>query len=285
MHEPPNKTWTVKTSEPCERVPAQVRTSVQWHFDYNYQNAFRCNLCNVHVSSTSDSSQKQKERNTEHTNLPQSILVVVVKWRHHILGADQWLIIWLFLSTWQASVSCQEGKGSSRGTGQSDSVRFWTGEVFLRWVVIHLVLSVLISSRFTHHRRCGSNTMGSWKWNLVISSNIIQYGVLLGSSRINLPLARVTYGKYANEIPDVVSWILRVLTFGRWKLPKKVYFPSRPCGVRRVPLQQASFPAGYKICPVKERISDDFLHDRRFSTEIIYFMGPFKLNFITVSSF
>ena len=42
-------------------------------FDSNYQNAFRCNLCNVDLCHSSM---------TEYNSLPQSILVVVAKWRH-----------------------------------------------------------------------------------------------------------------------------------------------------------------------------------------------------------
>ena len=46
-------------------------------FDYNDQNAFRCtSLCRF-VSRMGDSSQQKK--NTEYNSLPQSILVIVVK--------------------------------------------------------------------------------------------------------------------------------------------------------------------------------------------------------------
>ena len=45
-------------------------------FVYNYQNAFRCNLCRF-LSRMSDSSQQKKYRILN--SLPQSILVLVVK--------------------------------------------------------------------------------------------------------------------------------------------------------------------------------------------------------------
>ena len=48
-------------------------------FDYNYHNAFRCNVCNADLCHV----RLYKRNNTEHISLPQSILVVVVKWRHH----------------------------------------------------------------------------------------------------------------------------------------------------------------------------------------------------------
>ena len=44
-------------------------------FDYNYQNAFRCNLCNADLCHARVILQKKK---TEYNNLPQSILVLVV---------------------------------------------------------------------------------------------------------------------------------------------------------------------------------------------------------------
>ena len=45
-------------------------------FDYNYQNAFRCNLCSVDGVTHERFFIKE---NTEYNSLPQSILVVVVK--------------------------------------------------------------------------------------------------------------------------------------------------------------------------------------------------------------
>ena len=46
-------------------------------FDYNYQNAFRWNLC------YDDLYFFRKEKNTEYNSVPQSNLVDVVKWRYH----------------------------------------------------------------------------------------------------------------------------------------------------------------------------------------------------------
>ena len=50
-------------------------------FEYNYQNAFRCNLCSADFCHARAILHKRKY--TEYNNLPQSILGVVVKWRHH----------------------------------------------------------------------------------------------------------------------------------------------------------------------------------------------------------
>ena len=50
-------------------------------FDYNYHNAFRCNLCST--DSCHAQAMFHKRKNTEYNSLPQSILVLVVKWRHH----------------------------------------------------------------------------------------------------------------------------------------------------------------------------------------------------------
>ena len=47
-------------------------------FDYDYQNAFRCNLCYSHLCHARVILHK-REKNTEHYSVPQSILVVVVK--------------------------------------------------------------------------------------------------------------------------------------------------------------------------------------------------------------
>ena len=47
-------------------------------FDYNYQNAFRYNLCCADLCHAGAILHKSK-KNTECNNLPQSILVVVVK--------------------------------------------------------------------------------------------------------------------------------------------------------------------------------------------------------------
>ena len=46
-------------------------------FDYNYQNAFRCNLCYADLCHAR--AILHKRNNTEYNSLPQSILVVVVK--------------------------------------------------------------------------------------------------------------------------------------------------------------------------------------------------------------
>ena len=50
-------------------------------YDYNYQNAFRCSVCNVDLCHAR--AILHKRNNTEYNSLPQSILVLVVKWRHH----------------------------------------------------------------------------------------------------------------------------------------------------------------------------------------------------------
>ena len=47
-------------------------------FDYNYQNAFRCNLCNADLCHARAILHKEK-KNNEYNSLPQSILVLVVK--------------------------------------------------------------------------------------------------------------------------------------------------------------------------------------------------------------
>ena len=47
----------------------------------DYQNAFRCNLCYVDLCHARAILHKRK--NTEYNSLPQSIMVVLVKWRHH----------------------------------------------------------------------------------------------------------------------------------------------------------------------------------------------------------
>ena len=46
-------------------------------FDYNYQNAFCCNLCYADLCHTAVISHKRKP--TEYNSLPLSILVVVLK--------------------------------------------------------------------------------------------------------------------------------------------------------------------------------------------------------------
>ena len=48
---------------------------------YNYQNAFCCKLCYADLCHAWALLHKRK--NTEYNSLPQSILVVVVEWRHH----------------------------------------------------------------------------------------------------------------------------------------------------------------------------------------------------------
>ena len=50
-------------------------------FDYNYQNAFHCNLC--YANLVIHEWFFTKEKDTEYNGLPQSILVAVVKWCHH----------------------------------------------------------------------------------------------------------------------------------------------------------------------------------------------------------
>ena len=57
---------------------------------------------------------------------------------------------------------------------------------------------------------------------------------------------------------------------------QETVFPSS----RRRKLQP-SWPSGVR----KERVLDYFRRERRFSTVIIFLMDPFKLNFITASSF
>ena len=52
-------------------------TNTMTSFDYNYQNTFRCNLCNVH--SCHARAIRHKRKNTGYNSLPQSILGVVVK--------------------------------------------------------------------------------------------------------------------------------------------------------------------------------------------------------------
>ena len=59
----------------------QVRIGTMTSFGYNYQNAFRCNLCNADLCHARVILHKRT--NTEYNSLPQSILVVVAKWRHH----------------------------------------------------------------------------------------------------------------------------------------------------------------------------------------------------------
>ena len=50
-------------------------------FDWNYQDALRCNLCNADLCHARIILHKR--RNSEYDSLPQSILVVAVNCRHH----------------------------------------------------------------------------------------------------------------------------------------------------------------------------------------------------------
>ena len=52
-------------------------------FDYNYQNAFRCNLCSADLFHTRAILHNRKKY-PEYNSVPQSIMVDVVNWRDNV---------------------------------------------------------------------------------------------------------------------------------------------------------------------------------------------------------
>ena len=81
----------IHQSERIITGPQSPFSSKKWDgmmtsFDYNYQNAFRCHLCYADLCHARAILLKRK--NTEYNSLPQSILVLVIEWRHHALLND-----------------------------------------------------------------------------------------------------------------------------------------------------------------------------------------------------
>ena len=69
----------------CSRNTAENSDiSMMTSFDYNYQNAFCYKLCYVDLCHTQGILHKRK--NTKYNSLPQSILVLLVKWHHRANG-------------------------------------------------------------------------------------------------------------------------------------------------------------------------------------------------------